>query len=125
MFPQSLQVLQIWRKLRQNKSKAKNEKERAGELRRRVREANKKLMQPETSGKGNTEKPHSESDSPEEDPFEDDSENHTAFLYCNSLFSRSKIKEKWIRCEECGKWAHCEYADVSMKCKTFIYDVCR
>ncbi|KAI4460650.1 hypothetical protein MML48_5g00008304 [Holotrichia oblita] len=40
----------------------------------------------------------------------DDDEEDCACLYCNGLFSRSKSKEWWLRCQLCQKWCHVECA---------------
>lgn len=45
-------------------------------------------------------------------------------LYCNELYSQSRAREKWIRCQICRSWCHNECADVSYRCKTFICELC-
>lgn len=64
-----------------------------------------------------------------EDPFatgndEQDDDDDPACIYCNSLFSLSKSKERWIQCQECHKWCHNECAGVEPKRKMFICELC-
>lgn len=90
-------------------------KDKKNELRRTARET-KKICVPSQF--------ESDSDT-EEDPFKDDDYvDDAACLYCNSLFSKSRSREKWIKCMKCQNWAHCECADVSVKTKTYICEIC-
>lgn len=69
-------------------------------------------------------------DEEEEEPayensnFGEDDDDDAFCIFCCEKFSRSKAKEKWIRCCECRQWAHVECAGISPKVKTYICDVC-
>lgn len=64
-----------------------------------------------------------ENECDEEMEIDDDSD--VACLYCNELYSRSRSREFWIKCQNCSGWCHAECADVSRKTKQFICDVCK
>lgn len=57
--------------------------------------------------------------------FEDDGSEDVACIYCNELFSHSKAREKWIRCQKCSSWCHNECAGVAYKCKMFVCELCK
>lgn len=62
----------------------------------------------------------------EEDPYHNsDDENDCACIFCNDLFSRSKSKEAWLKCQLCQKWAHADCAGIPAKAKLFICDLCK
>lgn len=62
----------------------------------------------------------------EEDPFSAvDDEEDCACLYCNDVFSRSKSREEWLRCQLCLQWCHSECAGVSKSSKMFICELCQ
>lgn len=50
----------------------------------------------------------------------DDEEVGAAWIYCNSLCSASRHREKWIRCQSCQIWAHTDCAGVDAR--THIYN---
>lgn len=56
---------------------------------------------------------------------EDYDDNDAPCIYCNGLFSLSKAKEKWIRCNDCKKWAHCACADVDAGVKKYTCELCQ
>lgn len=56
--------------------------------------------------------------------IETDDEEDAACIFCNELFSRSRTRETWLRCQVCNKWAHAECAGVSKSSKRFICDIC-
>lgn len=61
----------------------------------------------------------------ETEPFvNDDDDSDVPCIYCNDLFSRSKSREKWIRCQKCKEWDHADYAGVSRKTNCFICEAC-
>lgn len=45
-------------------------------------------------------------------------------LYCNELYSWSKSREFWLKCQACGKWAHGECAGKTPKTKNFVCELC-
>ncbi|CAG9815868.1 unnamed protein product [Phaedon cochleariae] len=51
---------------------------------------------------------------------QDDDAEEFACLYCNELYSWSKSKELWLKCQLCSLWAHAACADKSEKTKHFI-----
>lgn len=55
---------------------------------------------------------------------ESDDEDDPSCIYCNPLYSHSRSRETWIRCQNCRKWAHAECAGISPKTKTFICEIC-
>lgn len=61
-----------------------------------------------------------------EDPYanEDEGESGAACIYCNELFSQSKPKELWVRCQLCSKWCHTLCASVLRKTKQYICELC-
>lgn len=63
----------------------------------------------------------------EPEPFvnDDEDDSDVPCIYCNDLFSHSRSREKWIRCQQCKQWAHAECAGVSMKIKCFICEACK
>lgn len=54
----------------------------------------------------------------------DDDEEDAACIYCNELFSLSRARETWLRCQNCKKWAHAECAGLHKFAKRFICDIC-
>lgn len=56
--------------------------------------------------------------------IETDDEDDAACLYCNELYSCSRSREKWMRCQSCHKWAHNECAGLSDRAKRFICEIC-
>lgn len=80
--------------------------------RKSARQVKKKVLQDDSS---NDEMPVESNDDDDDD----------ACLYCNELFSLSRSREKWIRCQDCNKWCHSECAGVSNKVKQFICDICK
>ncbi|XP_030767040.1 uncharacterized protein LOC115890832 [Sitophilus oryzae] len=61
----------------------------------------------------------------EKDPFSDTADDDdAACIYCNSLFSASRSREKWIRCQQCLKWCHSACAGVNNNIKTFTCELC-
>lgn len=54
----------------------------------------------------------------------DEDDNDVACLYCNDLFSRSKSKEKWLRCMTCSKWCHADCSGLSPRTESFICELC-
>lgn len=64
-------------------------------------------------------------DKNEKDPFSDaDDDDDAACIYCNSLFSKSRSREKWIRCQQCLKWCHSACAGVNYNIKMFTCELC-
>ncbi|KAI4455717.1 hypothetical protein MML48_9g00017989 [Holotrichia oblita] len=64
-------------------------------------------------------------DENEKDPFSDaDADDDAACIYCNSLFSASRSREKWIRCQQCLKWCHSTCAGVNYNIKMFTCELC-
>lgn len=59
-----------------------------------------------------------------EEDCNDDDDDDVACIFCNGLFSHSKAKEKWIRCNDCKKWAHCACADVGPGVKKYTCELC-
>lgn len=57
-------------------------------------------------------------------PLEDHEEDDAACLYCNDLYSFSRLNEDWIRCQKCNQWCHSECAGVNKRVKQFTCDVC-
>lgn len=55
---------------------------------------------------------------------QDEGDEDVPCLYCNELYSWSRSKELWLKCQICGKWAHGACADRSPKIKTFICELC-
>ena len=51
-------------------------------------------------------------------------EDDAACIYCSSLFSDSKAKEKWVQCTKCKNWAHEDCSGFNKKMKNFICDIC-
>ncbi|KAB0800181.1 hypothetical protein PPYR_05921 [Photinus pyralis] len=61
----------------------------------------------------------------EKDPFSDaDDDDDAACIYCNSLFSASRSREKWIQCQKCLRWCHSACADVKHNTKMFSCELC-
>lgn len=54
-----------------------------------------------------------------EDPFNGngDENDDIACIYCNDMFSRSRSKEIWLKCNGCDQWCHAECAGVDKKNK--------
>jgi hypothetical protein len=47
-----------------------------------------------------------------------------ACLYCSELFSSSRAREIWVKCDECNRWAHMECAGLNRKARNFSCDFC-
>jgi hypothetical protein len=45
-------------------------------------------------------------------------------LYCNELYSMSRSREVWFKCEKCHKWAHAECAGLNKRQTTFKCEFC-
>lgn len=86
------------------------EKEAAA-LRKAARAAKKKLKISE------------DEDEPQCEDVEDDDDD-AACIYCNDLYSNSRDKEPWIRCQKCSNWCHCHCADVKKSKKMFVCELC-
>jgi hypothetical protein len=56
--------------------------------------------------------------------FEDTDDEDVPCLYCNELFSWSKSKEVWLKCQSCGMWAHAACAGKDRKTKNFTCQIC-
>jgi uncharacterized ferredoxin-like protein len=56
--------------------------------------------------------------------FEDADDEDVPCLYCNELFSWSKSKEVWLKCQSCGMWAHAACAGKDRKTKNFTCQIC-
>lgn len=54
---------------------------------------------------------------------QDDSDD-AACIYCNELYSCSRSREKWIRCQKCNCWCHAECAGVDNRHKSFVCELC-
>ncbi|KAK9728096.1 hypothetical protein QE152_g18173 [Popillia japonica] len=96
--------------------KAKDEAKRNAEVRRSANRAKKNIkMQLNVS------------DEEEENNMnvEDDAQEDVACIFCNDVYSRSKLRESWIRCQICSKWTHCECAGVGKKIKNYICELCQ
>lgn len=58
-------------------------------------------------------------------PDFDDNSSDAACLYCNELYSNSKRKDFWIRCQMCSAWCHTDCAGVDKRIKLFTCDLCQ
>jgi hypothetical protein len=43
-------------------------------------------------------------------------------IYCQEIFSHSKVGEVWVKCSLCGYWAFAEVEEVD--CDEYSYDMC-
>lgn len=51
-------------------------------------------------------------------------EDDCACLYCNDLYSRSRSRESWLKCQSCGSWSHSECAGLPKTAKRFVCELC-
>lgn len=89
---------------------------RAKELRKSARKIKKKVFIEEKASSESSDEP---------ELFVDDDEDDAACIFCNELFSTSRFKETWIKCQLCAKWSHAECAGVDKKQKVYMCDICR
>lgn len=61
-----------------------------------------------------------------EDPYanEDEENDDPACIYCNELFSQSRPKEHWVKCQLCSNWCHTLCAGIPARKKIFICELC-
>jgi len=61
-----------------------------------------------------------------DDPYtnSDGDDSDAACIYCNELFSQSKPKEHWVKCQSCSSWCHTLCAGVSARKKKFSCEIC-
>lgn len=55
---------------------------------------------------------------------QDQDDDDASCLYCNELYSCSRPRENWIRCQTCKSWSHNECAGIAPRCKSFICELC-
>uniref|UniRef100_A0A6P7H6J4 Corepressor interacting with RBPJ 1-like n=1 Tax=Diabrotica virgifera virgifera TaxID=50390 RepID=A0A6P7H6J4_DIAVI len=66
---------------------------------------------------------NSSEDSPLADSSSDESgENDAECLFCTEKFSDDKYGERWLKCYQCGRWAHEDCREI--KSSTFIWLFC-
>lgn len=56
--------------------------------------------------------------------YDTESDDDASCIYCEELFSKSRPKEFWVRCQRCSKWSHTLCAGVSNKVKQFTCELC-
>lgn len=53
-----------------------------------------------------------------------DADSDVACPYCNELYSMSRPREYWLKCQTCERWCHAECAGADPKVKQFQCDIC-
>lgn len=63
-------------------------------------------------------------DQPEDPYANEEGDDDAACIYCNELFSNSRPKEHWVKCQLCSNWCHTLCAGIPAKMKQFICELC-
>ncbi|KAL4721313.1 hypothetical protein ACJJTC_018582 [Scirpophaga incertulas] len=79
-----------------------------------------------TRGRKQTKRVIFDDDEDLDDPYanKDCEEDDPACIYCNELFSQSRPKEHWVKCQLCSNWCHTLCAGIPARKKQFICELC-
>ncbi|XP_060801031.1 uncharacterized protein LOC132901895 [Amyelois transitella] len=62
-----------------------------------------------------------------DDPYahkDAEEEEDPACIYCNEMFSQSRPKEHWVKCQLCSNWCHTLCAGIPARKKHFVCELC-